>query len=718
MVWVYNQQNDTWYQRGRTAITGTQGLPAPVATFNLTTTGLTVNLDASGSSQTGGTITGYAWDFGDSTTGTGVKPSHTYAAAGSYVVTLVVTGSSTLQAQTSRTFSVTVPPNIAPTADFTFTQGTGSDSLRANFYGTNSNDPDGTVTKWHWDFGNGQTYDATRPQADGFYYSSGGTYTVTLTVTDDDGATGTVSKKITVVGVNTPPTASITNAVIAADMRTVTVTYTSADSDGYIQGVNINWGDGKPVTHFDGTASTPPPTTAGHVYDAAGSYTIVATVTDNSGATAQGTKPISLPVISVGGTQDTNNLTPYNIGTPSDNIPSTVRIYTFADLGLTAATTNVQTVVDKLPGRGIIKLPNGYQGVIPNFNHHGTDTTGSGTRPIGYGIYNTNFQGFLGDMSNGKPAAKISMAANAMSANQLAAFGRRASGGTPTGTIAIKSDGNFGPMYFAGVEFDGADQQTVTDGATKLSGPAGWTGFSLNNLAAGSIMQNLYLRGFGRANMTAPPGENGMWAETYSTNTIFRRSELDGRLPGSTTRASGGLMWNAASYVLEDVYLHDAAWSGYTSSFTSMPKSSHDYTTRRLHVEHNSNHGLSGDNFSGINEEFNYGTIHHYQPRISRDTYGGDAGHVRQWVYNANLGTADKNANIIFHQPKWDSAPASSNGCFTITMVGYSAGGGGFRYPTVYLTNDETKPATPYVSTANVPTNITTANNYYVLRLA
>jgi PKD repeat protein len=50
-----------------------------------------VTFDGTGSSDVDGTITDYAWDFGDGNTGSGATPSHTYAANGSFTVTLVVT---------------------------------------------------------------------------------------------------------------------------------------------------------------------------------------------------------------------------------------------------------------------------------------------------------------------------------------------------------------------------------------------------------------------------------------------------------------------------------------------------------------------------------------------------------------------------------------------------------------------------------------------------
>ncbi len=81
-------KGDTLLPTGPFALTiGTQG--APTAAFTVAqAVGLTVTVNAA--TSTGAGIT-YAWDFGDGTTGTGVNPSHTYAAGGNYVITLTIT---------------------------------------------------------------------------------------------------------------------------------------------------------------------------------------------------------------------------------------------------------------------------------------------------------------------------------------------------------------------------------------------------------------------------------------------------------------------------------------------------------------------------------------------------------------------------------------------------------------------------------------------------
>lgn len=66
----------------------------PTANFASSTNGLTVSVNGSASADPGGSITGYAWQFGDGGTASGASTQHTYAAAGTYPVTLVVTDNS------------------------------------------------------------------------------------------------------------------------------------------------------------------------------------------------------------------------------------------------------------------------------------------------------------------------------------------------------------------------------------------------------------------------------------------------------------------------------------------------------------------------------------------------------------------------------------------------------------------------------------------------
>ena len=59
--------------------------------YSQSSAGIPLSFDGSGSTNPDGSIVSYAWDFGDTTTGSGPAPSHTYTAAGPYTVSLTVT---------------------------------------------------------------------------------------------------------------------------------------------------------------------------------------------------------------------------------------------------------------------------------------------------------------------------------------------------------------------------------------------------------------------------------------------------------------------------------------------------------------------------------------------------------------------------------------------------------------------------------------------------
>ena len=83
------------------------------------------------------------------------------------------------------------PANKAPTASFTHS----CTDLNCSFDGSDSSDADGTISSYEWDFGDGSTDSGAIVSRT---YAAGSTYTVTLTVTDDDGATDLESKSVTV----------------------------------------------------------------------------------------------------------------------------------------------------------------------------------------------------------------------------------------------------------------------------------------------------------------------------------------------------------------------------------------------------------------------------------------------------------------------------------------------------------------------------------------
>ncbi len=168
-------------------------------------------------------------------------------------------------------------PNLPPTAAFT----SSCTNTACSFDGTGSSDADGTIASYAWTFGDGASSTSATPN---HTYAGAGTYSVKLTVTDNDGATDSVTKSVTVTAppVNQPPTAAFTatptNLSVAFDGTG------STDPDGTIASYAWTFGDGA-----SSTSATPT-----HAYAGSGTYTVKLTVTDNDGATDTATKSVSV----------------------------------------------------------------------------------------------------------------------------------------------------------------------------------------------------------------------------------------------------------------------------------------------------------------------------------------------------------------------------------------------------------------------------------------
>lgn len=83
---------------------------APVATFSVSASDLVVNF-TDHSTDNDGSIASRAWSFGDGDTSASVNPSHTYAAAGTYVVGLTVTDNAGASTSSSQPVTVSAPSN-------------------------------------------------------------------------------------------------------------------------------------------------------------------------------------------------------------------------------------------------------------------------------------------------------------------------------------------------------------------------------------------------------------------------------------------------------------------------------------------------------------------------------------------------------------------------------------------------------------------------------
>jgi len=122
--------------------------------------------------------TSYSWTFGDGGTSTATNPSHTYNAAGTYTVSLTATNACGNDTQTRSNY-ITVTCT-APVASFVGGPTSGDAPLTVNF-----TDQSTSATSWSWTFGDGGTSTAQNPS---HTYTSAGTYSVGLTVTNSCGS--------------------------------------------------------------------------------------------------------------------------------------------------------------------------------------------------------------------------------------------------------------------------------------------------------------------------------------------------------------------------------------------------------------------------------------------------------------------------------------------------------------------------------------------------
>ena len=202
-------------------------------------------------------ITKWYWDFDDGLFGNGQGIDHLYTAPGTYNVTLYITDTNLCTNSLVHQVNINPMPEVTMTIDSTPTCA-GTTTL---FTGSST----ANITNWYWEFGDGGISTSQNPQ---HIYTTGGTYQVTLTATDDAGCSGSTTGMVQV----TPnPTADYTYTITGCN--TFEFTDTSTPPANYnITAWLWDFGDGF-------TANVPNPV---HVFPAGGFYDVTLTVTGSN----------------------------------------------------------------------------------------------------------------------------------------------------------------------------------------------------------------------------------------------------------------------------------------------------------------------------------------------------------------------------------------------------------------------------------------------------
>ena len=207
-----------------------------------------ISFNASASSDVDGDALVYEWDFGNGAKGAGATPTFGYQKVGTYLVTLTVrdgTGLSNNRHSDELTVTIVPKPNQVPAAQ------AGADIAAVigeviRFDAAASQDPDGNISSYEWDFGDGGR---TQGVSAVHTYWKAGEYTVKLTVADDYlPANASASDSLTVrvrVPDNAAPVARAGKDLVVKVGEVIAFDATaSRDPDGNIIAFDWSFGDG------------------------------------------------------------------------------------------------------------------------------------------------------------------------------------------------------------------------------------------------------------------------------------------------------------------------------------------------------------------------------------------------------------------------------------------------------------------------------------------
>lgn len=208
----------------------------------------------------------YTWSLGPvGYSGMSNPINYAYAASGIYTIKLVVTDKYGCKDSLIKPNHVRVG---TPTVDFNASPLTGCPPLNVSFSSLSTPNGGFAITNYNWNFGDGVTLGGNNPNVSHLYANTGA-YTVTLTATDANGCTGTLTKN-TYITVS-KPTAQFTADTSLCSNETVTFNNTSTGGTGLTY--QWNFGDG-------GTSTATSPT---HTYTTPGTYTVRLIATSGSG---------------------------------------------------------------------------------------------------------------------------------------------------------------------------------------------------------------------------------------------------------------------------------------------------------------------------------------------------------------------------------------------------------------------------------------------------
>lgn len=254
----------------------------PVANFSSNVTEGAIPLSVYFTDLSLNSPTSWFWDFGDGTNSTDQNPTHVYASAGIYTVSLNASnaGGSNVSTQLSYITAYTVP-----VANFSANVTEGAVQMSVNFTDLSANTP----TSWSWDFGDGNT---STDQSPTHTYMSAGTYNVSLNATNLAGSD--VTTRTSYISVYITPVANF-SADVTSGTAPLSVSFTDLSNNTPTSWL-WDFGDGSNSTSQNPT----------HSYTVAGSYNVTLNATNAAGSNVS-TQTTYINVSAAPSTEESSN---------------------------------------------------------------------------------------------------------------------------------------------------------------------------------------------------------------------------------------------------------------------------------------------------------------------------------------------------------------------------------------------------------------------------
>ncbi len=290
-----------------------------------------------------GNPTSWFWNFGNGATSTRQNPATTYFQTGAYDITLTATNANGSNTVVKRSFIVVFDQ---PIANFRVNKVSGCSPVNVQFFDSTITPPNTRIISWRWDFGDGAGSSTVQnPQ---YTYRNPGSYTVTLSITNDKGCSQVITKPNLIdVATGVVPSFSYTDPAVCS--APATVNFTNNSSGPGTLTYRWNFGNGNTSTAKDPS----------NFYDKNGTYNVSLNVVSSAGCSDSTAVSVMIGKVNTDFTFPDSVCPKTNVQFINSSTPRPIRASWQFSNGKTDSTRNTFNIFNT-PGTYTITLTNTY----------------------------------------------------------------------------------------------------------------------------------------------------------------------------------------------------------------------------------------------------------------------------------------------------------------------------------------------------------------------